>query len=652
MAVSEPMLDRLTDPFFAVGDDWRFSYLNGPAAALLGGSRSELLGRAMWDALPDAVETQLPEALYDAMDDGGQLTFELYHGEVDRWFETRAYPSETGLSVHMRDVTDRRERRSTLARQGAILEAVRDGIVTLDAENRILSANETIERTLEVDADELVGEHVEALLERAGVDVTAAIELGRAIGDVDLGIAPQRRVEVEFTDATGSPRVGEVRLVPVDFGEASLAAVVRDVTDRREYERVVGSLHEITRWLLDSEDPEEICAIAVHAGSDLLGLPMGGIWLLDEERGYLDPVAATATAHEELGGLPRFRRGEGLVWNVFERGELARYDDLREVEGLYDPSMPIRSQIVAPIGDHGVLVTASTEPQAFDATDVDLLSTLAENIRAALNRTDRERVLRERTDRLERRTDRLEAVADLLSTELEDSLLAVEEALDEGDADGRAVEDARRTLDRAERLLADVREFAATATAVGPRTRIDLGAAVEAAVDESALEPASVIVEDRATLRADPDRFAHLLETVLDDAAVLADEEVVVQVGLLTPEGPVDEPRGFFLRHDAGGAAVAGEQPRTDVVGGEEEPRTDVAGGEEEPRTDVAGGKEEPRTDVDTSPRNADGLGVAVAEAIAEAHGWTATVERTGVGQTRFSVRNVVTIERASATGG
>ncbi len=615
------MIDRVGDAFFALDTDFRFTYLNEQAEALLERSRQELIGRVMWDEFPETVETQFPDGFYQAMDEQVAVSFEVYHTPLDTWFEARAWPAENGLSVSMRDVTDRKERETKLARNTAVVEAIQDGVVTLDDNNRILSINATIEGVFDIDAESVHGEHVEMLLEHANVDPEDTVRVGRALSDVDVGNSQLRTLELPYTDASGDARVADVRVVPIDHGSANLACIARDVTDQREYERIVTSLHEVTRWLLDSNDPEEICAIAVHAGGDLLDLPICGVWLLDDEYGYLDPVAGTAGAHEEFGGLPRFRPGEGLVWDVFESGDLAHFDDLLEVEGLYNPETPIRSEVIAPIGTHGVLMTGSKRPNDFDETDLDLLSTLVENTRAALDRAIREQVLKERSDQLERQTDRLEAVADILSNDLKHQLETVETALEEDDepADWEfplANDTVSTTLDRVEHLVDDVREFARNATAVGPRTRIDLEAAIQEAIDGSSLEQPAIVVDADATLRADRERFTHLLETVFDDTAARADGPVTVQVGLLGVEDPGSNTRGFFLMDDAA------EIPPIDhdrVVTLEFE------------NGDGSGER---------------GLGLALARAIAEAHDWSLSVTNGQHGGTRIEIRDVTTLER------
>jgi PAS domain S-box-containing protein len=613
---SVPIVDRVTDAFFALDTGFRFTYLNERAETLLKRSRTELIGRVMWDEFPQTVETQFPEGFHRAMDEQVPVSFEIYHAPLETWFEARAYPSETGLSVYMRDVSERKAQETTLAQHAAVVEAIRDAVVTLDRNREIVTVNGATESIFGVGRSRLVGEHIETLTELAGIDAERAVEIGRAITDVDVGNAGRRQLELPYTGRGGDDRMGEFRFVPVEDNRATVAVVVRDVTDQHEYDRVVTSLHEVTRWLLESDDPEEICAIAVHYGSDLLDLPISGIWLLEEEQGYLEPVAGTAGAHDEFGGLPRFNPGEGLVWDIFEAGGVELFDDLETVDGIYNPETPLRSEIIAPIGTHGVLMTGSLEPHRFDESDVDLISTLVENTRAALDRADRERILRDRTDELERQTERLEAVADVLSNDLQRQLEAVADALEDDGAEAwefpLAEDTVETTLDRAERLVDDVREFARNATAIGTRARLDLESAIDDAIGESRLEADALVVDAPATLRADPERFVHLLETAFDSAAARADGDVMIQIGLVGFENGGS--RGFFVLDDAAEIPPNAHERVLD-----------------------------PTADDDTA---VDGLGLALVRAIAEAHDWKCTVTNGQNGGTRIEIRDITTLER------
>lgn len=109
------LLDRMTDAFFALDTDWRFTYLNETAEDVLDRSAEELLGTTVWEAFPEAAGTTFEARYKEAMRTQESVTFEEYYAELDAWFDVRAYPSHSGLSVYFYDITDRRHQREALA---------------------------------------------------------------------------------------------------------------------------------------------------------------------------------------------------------------------------------------------------------------------------------------------------------------------------------------------------------------------------------------------------------------------------------------------------------------------------------------------------------------------------------------------------------
>jgi len=49
------ILEKTSDGFFALDTDWRFSYLNAEAEAMLGLAREQLLGQNIWDKFPNLI---------------------------------------------------------------------------------------------------------------------------------------------------------------------------------------------------------------------------------------------------------------------------------------------------------------------------------------------------------------------------------------------------------------------------------------------------------------------------------------------------------------------------------------------------------------------------------------------------------------------
>jgi len=129
-AEQQAILGRMTDAFFAVDTDWRFTYVNEQGREVLCGaigepySAAELIGRSIWDEIPSAVDTEFYDAYHRAMDEQEPVSFEGYYAPIDTWFEVRAYPSPTGLSVYFTDVTERKAREDEMAERDRVLREV------------------------------------------------------------------------------------------------------------------------------------------------------------------------------------------------------------------------------------------------------------------------------------------------------------------------------------------------------------------------------------------------------------------------------------------------------------------------------------------------------------------------------------------------
>ena len=118
------ILDRVEDAFFAVDDDWNFTYFNRRAEEVLGKSAEEVMGENIWTEFEPAVGSTFDEKYHEAMETQQQVTFEEHYSPLDKWFQVSAYPSDDGLSVYFSDVTDRREYTRSLTEMHAKTRAL------------------------------------------------------------------------------------------------------------------------------------------------------------------------------------------------------------------------------------------------------------------------------------------------------------------------------------------------------------------------------------------------------------------------------------------------------------------------------------------------------------------------------------------------
>ncbi len=103
------LLESISDAFVSVDEQWRFTYVNDAAARMLGRSREEMLGQAMWQVFADLDGTEFQTQLRRAMDEDRRVDFESYSDRLEAWLEVRCYPSAEGLSIFFTDTTARKK---------------------------------------------------------------------------------------------------------------------------------------------------------------------------------------------------------------------------------------------------------------------------------------------------------------------------------------------------------------------------------------------------------------------------------------------------------------------------------------------------------------------------------------------------------------
>ncbi|MFB6196122.1 MAG: PAS domain S-box protein, partial [Haloplanus sp.] len=229
----DEVLERIDDAFIALDTDWRFTYVNGRAEELLERSAADLLGTNIWDAFSEAVGTTFQEQYERAMETQEPVAFDEYYPPLDEWFEVRAYPSETGLSVYFKDITDRKERERELERYESIVETTDDGVYVVDESGRFTMVNEAYADLVGYSRDELVGAPRSKVVSDEVVE--RADEIHRELRETDTDTA---RLEAELETAAGETITAEATFSLVEQGdETRRVGVVRDVTERKERER-------------------------------------------------------------------------------------------------------------------------------------------------------------------------------------------------------------------------------------------------------------------------------------------------------------------------------------------------------------------------------------------------------------------------------
>jgi PAS domain S-box-containing protein len=103
------ILEKTTDGFFAVDSSWKLTYVNAAGERMVGRKRNELLGSLLWERFPELVGTVFQENYEKVMAEKVAIEFEASDPSGKTWFDVHAYPSNGGISVFFRDISERKK---------------------------------------------------------------------------------------------------------------------------------------------------------------------------------------------------------------------------------------------------------------------------------------------------------------------------------------------------------------------------------------------------------------------------------------------------------------------------------------------------------------------------------------------------------------
>ncbi|MDM9581705.1 PAS domain S-box protein [Nostoc sp. GT001] len=105
-------LENMSDAFITLDRDWRIIYQNAEAERINGKPRTEVIGKSHWEEWPISLGTNVEHQYRRAMAEQIPVHFEHHYylpPKYDLWLEIHAYPSEDGLDIFYRDISNRKQ---------------------------------------------------------------------------------------------------------------------------------------------------------------------------------------------------------------------------------------------------------------------------------------------------------------------------------------------------------------------------------------------------------------------------------------------------------------------------------------------------------------------------------------------------------------
>jgi PAS domain S-box-containing protein len=120
------VLDVTSDAVATLDREWRYTYLNANAQRLID-PENRLIGKNVWKEFPAATNGPAWDIYHRSMDEGIPGTAEIFYPEpVNAWLSLQSEPTDDGIVVFFRDVTEQKLREETLRNQQELLAAVQE----------------------------------------------------------------------------------------------------------------------------------------------------------------------------------------------------------------------------------------------------------------------------------------------------------------------------------------------------------------------------------------------------------------------------------------------------------------------------------------------------------------------------------------------
>jgi PAS domain S-box-containing protein len=228
------LIDSLSEGIFVLDKQWRYTYLNRLAEDLVERPREELLGKNVWELFPEAVDTIIYTESRKAVQEQQARQFEVFYPALNKWFESKLYPTPEGLTIFSRDITERKQAEADLARYAAIVTSSDDAIVSKTLDGIITNWNAAAERMFGYTAAEAIGQPITLIippeLHQEEVDILGKLRRGVRIQHYETV-----RVRKDGTKVAVSLSISPIKDSAGNILGA--AKIARDITDRLELER-------------------------------------------------------------------------------------------------------------------------------------------------------------------------------------------------------------------------------------------------------------------------------------------------------------------------------------------------------------------------------------------------------------------------------
>lgn len=253
-------IQRITDAFISLDNNWCYTYLNKQAGELFQRRPEELIGKNVWAEFPDAMFSATYNAFHQALKEQKYTSNVDYFAPLDLWQENHIYPSEDGISVFIRNITEKKKLEIALQeRQQKEQQQMIAAALEAQEKERNAIAIELHDNVNQI----LVGTKIVLSMLRDNPQDPAAI-LKNSLDNIELAINENRRIAHELVtpDMKRESLIQQlVSLCDNMLGQAGITPTIQHETYREEL------LSEQQQLAIYRIAQEQCTNIIKHAGA-------------------------------------------------------------------------------------------------------------------------------------------------------------------------------------------------------------------------------------------------------------------------------------------------------------------------------------------------------------------------------------------------
>jgi PAS domain S-box-containing protein len=157
------IFERITDGFIALDKDFNYTYMNKKAGEIMHRDPASLIGKNVWDEFPAAVGSSTYEAFTRAMREQQYVSNTDYYEPFDLWQENHIYPSPNGLSIFIRDISERKKAEKEITEARTLADKLIDSLPGVfyffDANGKFIRWNKEFEEVTGYSSAEIAEMH-------------------------------------------------------------------------------------------------------------------------------------------------------------------------------------------------------------------------------------------------------------------------------------------------------------------------------------------------------------------------------------------------------------------------------------------------------------------------------------------------------------